>query len=326
MDNTQYIGIDISCKTFDVAIYTDKKKMRHHQFDNSVNGFESLMSWLNTDAQSLHVCMEATNVYWEALAYFFVSQGAVVSVVNPKRIKGYAKSLNLRSKTDVIDAKLIARYCAKEQPDTWTVPDVQQRGLLLKLRQLEHVKQLLQCEKVRLTMLKDVDAMKSSQRLIDVLETELKQFKVVINELIASDKAMTDNATLLKSIPAIGEETMYWLLAYLGNNRFANAKQATAYAGLTPMQHESGSSISARPRISKIGHSELRKVLYMPAMTFAFGRHSGGVYQTFVQRLIDNGKPKMVVIVALMRKLLAIAHGVLKSQKPFDATLHQSNN
>lgn len=324
MDNTQYIGIDISCKTFDVAIYADNVKMQHRQFDNDVNGFEALMNWLDIDAQSLHVCMEATNVYWEALAYFLVSQGAVVSVVNPKRIKGYAKSLNLRSKTDIIDAKLIARYCAKELPDAWTVPDAGQRGLLLKFRQLEHLKQLLQCEKVRLTMLKDVDAMKSSQRLVDILTQEINDFKAVIAELVKSDKAMTENAKLLRSIPAVGEETLYWLLAYLGNNRFANAKQATAYAGLTPMQHESGSSICARPRISKIGHAEIRKVLYMPAMSFAFGRHSGGVYQPFVQRLIDNGKPNKVVIVALMRKLLAIAHGVLKSQKPFDATLHQS--
>lgn len=324
MDNIQYIGIDISCKTFDVAIYSIQRKMLHKQFDNDVSGFDALLDWLNTDVQSLHVCMEATNVYWEALAYFLVAKGTTVSIVNPKRIKGYANSLNLRSKTDIIDAKLIARYCAKEQPEAWQVPNANQRSLLLKLRQLEHIKLTLQCEKVRLTMLKDVDAMQSSQRIIDSLKAELKIFKDIITKLVKSDKDMAYNAKLLKSIPAIGEETLYWLLAYLGNNRFDNAKQATAYAGLTPMLHESGTSLSAKPRISKIGHAEIRKILYMPAMSFAFGRHSGGVYQPFVQRLIDKGKPKKVIIVALMRKLLAIAHGVLKSQKPFDASLHQN--
>ena len=98
----------------------------------------------------------------------------------------------------------------------------------------------------------------------------------------------------------------------------------TRFAGLTSMIHQSGTSIEKKPRISKIGHSEIRKVLYMPAMGFAYGKYKEGAYQSFVNRLNSHGKPKMVVIVALMRKILSIAQAVLKSQQPFDAALHKN--
>lgn len=324
MDTSHYIGIDISCKTIDVAIHTDSKKQPHKQFSNDLAGFEELLTWINKPNQSLHITMEATNIYWEALAYFLISKEIKVSVVNPKRIKGYANSLNLRNKTDKIDAQLIARFCAKEQPEPWEMPDKDQRGLLLKLRQLAHLKQSLQAEKTRLTMLRDSDAMASCERTISFLVDEVNEVKQLIKNLISSDTTMSNNAKLLKSIPAIGDETIPWLLAYLGDGKkFKKAKQATCFAGLTPMLHQSGTSVESRTRISKIGHSEIRKVLFMPALVGSFGRGKDGVYSIFVNRLLDAGKPKPVIVTALMRKLLAIAQGVLKSQKPFDMTLHQ---
>jgi len=88
---------------------------------------------------------------------------------------------------------------------------------------------------------------------------------------------------------------------------FKKYKQATCFAGLTPMIHQSGTAVEAKPRISKVGHSDIRKVLYMPAMVFSFGRYKEGAYASFVNRLTSNGKPRMVVIVALMRKILSIA-------------------
>ena len=146
-----------------------------------------------------------------------------------------------------------------------------------------------------------------------------------IDGLIASDKTLKRNAKLLASIPAVGKLTVPWLLAYLGDgSKFKKAKQATSFAGLTPMIHQSGTSVEKKPRISKIGHSEIRKVLYMPAMGFAFGKYKNGAYQSFVTRLNSHGKPKMVVIVALMRKILSIAQAVLKNQQPFNAALHKN--
>ncbi len=323
MDHTYYIGIDISCKTFDAALYSDNTHYNHSSFDNTAQGFEALLSWLDKAPSDLHLLMEATNVYWEPLAYYLNAKGATVSVINPKCIKGYANSLNIRSKTDLVDAKLIARYCAKEQPQAWLPPKETDRGLLLKLRQLEHLKGQHQSEQVRKTMLRDFDAIASCQRTLDFLATEILLIQAAIDDLITSDETLKHNAKLLASIPAVGKLTVPWLLAYLGDgSKFKKSKQATSFAGLTPMVHQSGTSVEKRARISKIGHSEIRKVLYMPAMGFSFGKYKEGAYQSFVSRLVNHGKPKMVVIVALMRKILAIAQAVLKSQRPFDASLH----
>ena len=90
------------------------------------------------------------------------------------------------------------------------------------------------------------------------------------------------------------------------------------------MRHQSGSSIDVKPRISKVGHADIRKALFMPALVAAFNpRAKFKPFQSFVDRLLENGKPKLVIITALMRKILAIAQAVLKSQQPFDASLHQ---
>lgn len=325
MDHTYYIGIDISCKTFDAALYIDNTHYQHSIFDNTAKGFEALLSWLDKAPSDLHLLMEATNVYWEPLAYYLDAKGATVSVLNPKCIKGYASSLNIRSKTDIVDAKLIARYCAKEQPQAWLPPKETDRALLLKLSQLEHLKGQHQSEQVRKTMLRDCDAIASCQRTLDFLATEIVLIQAAIDELIKSDETLKRNAKLLASIPAVGKLTVPWLLAYLGDGKkFKKSKQATSFAGLTPMIHQSGTSVEKKPRISKIGHSEIRKVLYMPAMGFAYGKYKNGAYQSFVNRLNHHGKPKMVVIVALMRKILSIAQAVLKNQLPFDASLHAS--
>ena len=261
----------------------------------------ALTPYYRGSTKHLQICtfclMEATNVYWEPLAYYLNAKGITVSVINPKCIKGYANSLNIRSKTDIVDAKLIARYCAKEQPQAWLPPKELNRGLLLKLRQLEHLKGQHQSEQARKTMLRDCDAIASCQRTLD----------------------------FLASIPAVGKLTVPWLLGYLGDgSKSKKSKQARSFAGLTPMIHQSGTYVEKKPRISKIGHSEIRKVLYMPAMGFAYCKYKEGAYQTFVNRLNSHGKPKTVVIVALMRKILSIAQAVLKSQQPFDATLHKN--
>lgn len=135
---------------------------------------------------------------------------------------------------------------------------------------------------------------------------------------------MRRNAGLLATIPGIGEKSAAWLLAYLHDGRrFKNGKAAATYAGLTPMQMQSGESVNGRVRISKIGHSEIRKALYLPAMVYSYGRYRDGVYREFVQRLEGNGKAKKAVIVALMRKLVTVAQAVLQHQRPFEVDLVQ---
>src|SRR5690606_34101186 len=110
------------------------------------------------------------------------------------------------------------------------------------------------------------------------------------------------------------------VLAELGDiTRFESARQAAAYAGLTPSHHESGTSVRRRSRLSKLGNSRLRHMLYFPAMSAM--RHNE-VVKRFAERLLGQGKKKMVVLGAAMRKLLHLCYGVLHSGRPFDASLH----
>ncbi|MCP2041404.1 transposase [Neisseria sp. HSC-16F19] len=140
--------------------------------------------------------------------------------------------------------------------------------------------------------------------------------------MIRQDEDLKRNAKLLASIPGIGDQSVWCLLGHLGNGqRFRNGKAAATFFGLTPMVKQSGSSVYTVVGISKIGHSDVRKTLYMPAVSFSFGRWANGPYAPFVARLLKSGKSKNTIIVALMRKLVTIAQSVLKHQKPFDPAL-----
>ena len=131
---------------------------------------------------------------------------------------------------------------------------------------------------------------------------------------------LRDKHRLLDSIPGLGERTTAVLLAFLAEPaRFENARQAVAFAGLDPRQHESGSSVRGKPRLSKVGHSFLRKALYMPAMVALYRTDWGKLFR---DRLASQGKPPMLIIGAMMRKLVQVSYGVLKSGQAFQPGLH----
>ena len=159
-------------------------------------------------------------------------------------------------------------------------------------------------------------------RHIDWLDAQIKSVTRMIRDHIDDDPNLRDKNKLLQSIPGIGERTTALLLAFcIHPGRFANAGQAAAFAGLDPRQYESGSSVKGKPRMSKIGHALLHKALYMPAMSALYKTDWG---QRFRQRLCSAGKPPMLIIGAMMRKLVHVAFGVLKSGKAFDPSLQKA--
>jgi transposase len=124
------LGIDLAKKTFDVTLLTPAGARHHHTFSNTPTGFRELWRWARAHgAGSVRACMEATNVYWEALAQYLVEQDATVYVVNPARIKGYAQSQMLRNKTDKQDSATIAAFCAAHDLTAWVPPTAAQRKL-----------------------------------------------------------------------------------------------------------------------------------------------------------------------------------------------------
>ena len=154
------------------------------------------------------------------------------------------------------------------------------------------------------------------------LDGQIKSVTKAINDHIDANPGMKDKKALLDSIPGLGERTIAILLAFIGDpSRFGNSRQAAAFAGLDPRQHESGSSVKGKPRLSKVGHAFLRKALYMPAMVALYKTDWG---KRFKDRLAASGKPAKLIIGAMMRKLLHVAFGVLKSEKKFDPALHNA--
>jgi transposase len=156
----------------------------------------------------------------------------------------------------------------------------------------------------------------SVQQVIDDLDKAIVKVKAQISSTVDDDPDLKQRATLLQSIPGLGDRTIPQLLAYVGRpERFKNVKALIAYAALTPLIRQSGSSLDKRRGTHPLGHQELKRMLYFPAMVA--GRYNPLV-AAFWAKLKAQNKPGKVIVVACMHKLLAIAYGVLRSGKPFD--------
>jgi transposase len=263
--------------------------------------------------------MEATGVYWEAVARFLSAKGLTVSVVNPAQTKAYGTSCLVRTKTDKADAKLIASFCAERNPAPWQAPseaELTLRALVLRLNALQTMRTQ---ESNRLDVSRDA-VRDNIQHHLAWLDAEIKHLAKAINAHIDNHPGLKQQRDLLDTIPGLGERTIAIILAYYANTgRFANSRQAAAFAGLDPRQYESGSSVKSKPTLSKAGHAFLRKALYMPAMVALYKTVWG---KQFKERLALSGKPPKLIIGAMMRKLIHVAFGVLKSQQPFNSVLH----
>jgi transposase len=315
-----YLGIDIAKAKFDCALLLPNGKFRSKCLTNNPKGFAELEQWLKTlGAGKTHVCMEATGVYWEGVAEYLCNAGHTVSVINPFQIKAFADSRLQRSKTDKVDAQLIARFCAERHPDQWKAPSASEQTLKALVLRLDAL------QAMRIQELNRVEVARQAVRAgivehIAWLDREIKKVADIIRQQISNDPDLKDKGDLLKSIPGVGEHTIALLLAFaMHPDHFDTTRQAAAFAGLDPRQRESGSSVRAKPRMSKIGHRMLRKGLYMPAMVTLYRTGWG---QRFRQRLAAAGKPPMLIIGAMMRKLIYVAFGVLKSGLPFNPALH----
>lgn len=310
-----FIGIDIAKLKFDVALLINDK-YKHKCFKNCESGFNEFYSWCSSfKVLDAHFCMEATGIYYEALANFLFDAKCKVSVSNPAQIAAFAQSSLSRVKTDKSDAKLIARFCQAMQPPMFTPPPANIRQLQALVRRLESLKDLQQQERNRLDVSLPIVA-PSINTILLTLTAEIKTIESQIKSHIDKDPDLRQQSDLLKSIPGIGATTTALLLAEIAFERHSCAKSAVAFAGLNPKPHESGTSVRGKGRISKTGSSRLRAGLYMPAIVAL--KYNLPIH-TFYQRLVAAGKPKMVAIVACMRKLISLAFAILKSKTPFNA-------
>jgi transposase len=314
------LGIDVAKAKLDCALRLPDGKYRNKVVENNRKGFDTLLAWLaKHSAATARVCMEATGVYWEGVAEYLAAQGMIVSVVNPAQIKAFGASRMVRTKTDKVDAQLIAAFCSERRPEPWQAPSLSEQALRAMVLRLEALQGMRTQESNRLEVAREAVTV-GIQDHIAWLDREIKALIVVIRNHMDEDPDLKDKQALLDSIPGLGERTIAVLLSFYANlDRFGNARQAVAFAGLDPRQHESGSSVKGKPRMSKIGHAFLRKALYMPAMVTLYKTTWG---KRFRDRLAASGKPPKLMIGAMMRKLVHVAFGVLKSGKMFDPALH----
>jgi transposase len=317
-----HLGIDVAKAKLDCALRLPDGKYKHKVFENTQSGFTALSEWLGKHgAANAHVCMEATGVYWEAVAEFLANKALTVSVVNPAQIKAFGASRLVRTKTDKVDAQLIAEFCRERRPEPWQAPSPSEQALRALVLRLEALQTMRTQENNRLEVAREVVKTDIVSH-IEWLDSEIKGLIKKIRDHIDHDPDMKDKQTLLDSIPGVGERTIALLLAFcMHPGRFANARQAAAFAGLDPRQHESGSSVKGKPRMSKVGHAFLRKALYMPAMVTLYKTDWG---RRFRERLAASGKPPKLIIGAMMRKLIHVAFGVLKSGKSFNPELQNA--
>lgn len=314
---TSILGIDISKRTFDVCLI-HRNKEKYRKFANDASGFAKLSAFLHKEGiEELHACMESTGKFYEPVANYLADRGYIVSVINPKRIKGYAQSELQRSKTDKKDAGVIARFCKSQQPAAWQPHPPEIREVQEVMRYIDALKVTIHQEERRL------EAGFTSAALKETVTAHVTELKNTLRSLLKSLKQhaakhprIQQQYKLLTSIISISDLTAFTYIAEIGySDRFRQTRQVESYCGLSPRQYQSGTSVRGRDRISKVGNSRMRKALYMPALN---AKDYNPVLRSFAERLEKAGKPPRVIVCAVMRKLLRIMHGVVSSGKEFD--------
>ena len=317
------LGIDVSKDRLDVCLLVSEDR-HSEQFDNTTSGCKSLRQWINGHRIShVHACLEATGTYGDRVALDLHQAGHQVSVVNPVRIKGFALSRDLaRTKTDKIDAGVIAAFCRALNPVAWTPPPPERLALRAMVRRLQTLKTVKQQEHNRLSSGELCPIVRDSiNQHIAFIEQQLDALQRAILAHIRQHPCLRADFDLLKSIKGIGDQTACVLLAeILDIHQFNTAKQLVAYAGLHPALNASGKRQRSHTPISKKGNGRLRAGLYMAGICAK--KHNPPV-RALRERLEARGKAKKEVTVAAMAKLLRIVYGVLTSRRPFDPNFVQ---
>jgi transposase len=320
------LGIDVSKLTFDAALLVADGESLSAKFPNTPAGFERLAAWLEKNGGAgAPACLEATALHWKALATWLHEGGAVVSACNPLAIHAYAGAQLKRNKTDESDALLIARYGAKEEPRPWRPLDPAYDALRELFRRRDQLRATIGAERNRLGAgYQHAEVLESIRETIEALERQAAKLEARMEAHVRADARLSAQRKLLRTIPGIGPVAALAILSELGDlTRFDDARQVAAFAGLTPGEHRSGTSVFGSNAITRMGSSRLRRVLYMAAVSASTVDAEAAA---LVHRLVAPGESQRPGLVAVMHRLLRLAYGVLKSGRPYDPELARSRH
>jgi transposase len=325
----QVVGIDVSQKKLDVSLgrmdeETKTEVYAYKTFDNTEKGFMILILWVKKNTElgvPLRFIMEATGVYHECLAHFLSGKGYVMSIVMPNKITNFFRTLEVKTITDKSMSAAIAMFGLEKNPDNWAPP----KKVYRELRQITRERDQLITER---TMIKNqlhseqAEAYphpKSVERLTTRIRILNEQVKEIMAEVAATVKNDAEVAQIMKrvtTIPGVGLLTATIILAETdGFALITNKRQLSSYAGLDIKLKDSGTSVHAKPRISKKGNKYLRKAMHMPALA-AIG-HSEQ-YKTIFDRIFAKSGIKMKGVVAVQRKLLEMVYTIYTTKQPYE--------
>ena len=326
----QSVGIDISKETFTACVCQRDLSGEEHlsevvDFKNLKTGFNQLVRWSRkiTDP-SLEVIfiMEATGVYYESLAHHLFKLHLPVSVLLPNKVTHFAKSLNVKTKTDLVDARIIARLGAERKLSLWEPPPV----VFKLLRDLTREYSALMKER---TIFKNrLDStisgyephpaiLKSKKDIIRKLDEHIKRIREEIDRQIYSENWLASKVDKILTTQGVGIMTVAVILAETQGFEFVkNIRQLCSYAGYDVVQKESGTSVSGKTRISKKGNSWIRGALHFPAIVAS---NHNPVLKKAYQRINQDKPSKMIGATALQRKILVLIYTLWKNDTVFDA-------
>ena len=326
------VGIDVSMKDFHacVKVKTDDNTVKIKgikRFEQTEKGYREFLLWSQAKASKqeqdveIYYTMEATGTYYENLAYFLYSENCKVSVVLANKIKNYAKSLNVKIKTDKVDSKIIADYGIERSTGTWKPMAPSYKKLRDISREILSLKKDINRAKSQLHALNyshnKLDLLKQQKEdQIEFYENMIAELKKELENITKQEPELAGKIKKLETIPGIRFYTAIAVICETnGFELFKNIRQVVSYAGLDIAIKESG-TIKGKARITKKGNSRIRQVLYMPAMAAV---QSNEPIKRLHSRICEkNPNVKNKGIIAAMRKLLILTFVLWKKNEEFD--------
>ena len=307
--STLVVGIDVSKDKLDVA---GLFPARVHSVEYSRAGLKQLLAAMKAIPPRL-VCLEATGGWERQLVDVLNRHAIAVAVVNPRQIRDFARAKGQLAKTDQIDAQVIAEYGMLLDPRTTAPLSQTQRKLRDLTTRVRQVTKLLVQEKNRLGTTIDKDIQKLIRQAIRLYEKQLQTLRAAQQALISQDQQAQAKAQIIASVPGLGPASVSALISELPELGTLNRQQIARLVGVAPTNRDSGTLRGKRTTGG--GRVEVRNALYMP--TIVAKQHNSKI-KTFYDRLLKNGKPKMVALIASMRKLLTMLNTMIRNGKTWN--------
>jgi transposase len=306
MNMATYAGIDIAKNTFDLALEAQATVL---DFPNDTEGIQRCLQHLEPLQPDL-IVMEPTGGYERPLVAQLQAAGFPVAVVNARRIREFARACGLLAKTDKLDAQVIARFAATLQPPAQEALDQQTQAMKALVARRHQLVQMHTAEANRLEHACDKAVVQSIRTILRTLERQMDKVEQQIRDQIDRMPELKQKTQQLESVPGIGETTASLLVTELPELGRLNRRQIAALVGVAPINRDSGAYRGKR--MTGGGRRHLRARLFMPTLVAV--RHNP-VLHAFYQRLLSQGKTKMVALIAAMRKLLTILNTMLKKNE-----------